>query len=91
MFQVGFAQPTWTVWLSFPLSSKEYRDRQFFISSGTIDQILAAINEIDSVPYVTVLEFLIYNSFFISEVVWGWRFNLEDFIHYLWGSSIQKF
>ena len=30
---------------------------------GTIDQISGAINETDSAPYVTVLEFLLYNSF----------------------------
>ena len=34
-----------------------------FNSSGTIDQILGATNETDSVPYVTVLEFLLYKSF----------------------------
>ena len=36
---------------------------EFFNSWGTIDQILGAINETDSVPYVTVMAFLVYNLF----------------------------
>ena len=43
---------------------KKSRDLQFFFFSwGTIDQVLSAKNETDSVPYVTVLGFLLYNSF----------------------------
>ena len=42
---------------------KESRDLQVFISCGTVDQILGAKNETDSVPYVTVSGFLLYNSF----------------------------
>ena len=34
-----------------------------FNSRGTIDRILGAINETDSVPYVTVVGFLVYNLF----------------------------
>ena len=33
-----------------------------FNSWGITDRILGAINEIDSVPYVTILGFLLYNS-----------------------------
>ena len=36
---------------------------EFFNSWGTIDQILGAINETDSVSYVTVMAFLVYNLF----------------------------
>ena len=42
---------------------KESRDLQFFISRGATDHIFSAKNEIDSVPYSTVLAFLLYNSF----------------------------
>ena len=54
--------------------------RQIFISSGTIEQELGAKIEIDLVPYVTILRFLLYNSFlFLREngadgLIWNTSF-----------------
>ena len=46
--------------ISLYLSLKEYRDWKFFISWGTNDQILGAIDEIDSVPHITVFYHIIH-------------------------------
>ena len=48
--------------ISLYLFWKNVEIESFFNFWSTIDQILGVINETDSVSYVTVLGFLLYNS-----------------------------
>ena len=51
------------VFISLYFLKREYKEWQFFISWGSSDQILDVKKKIDSVSYITILQFIQYHSF----------------------------